>query len=97
MNMDKQEATALIRNELGTLRVRSYDELTKLVDTPLPTTTATGPSGTSYQIELQVHWDDRPGGAIRVIGSIDDSGWRAFVPLTQDFIVAPDNSIAATW
>jgi hypothetical protein len=24
--------------------------------------------------------------------SIDDGGWRAFLPLTDDFIIAPDGS-----
>lgn len=31
-------------------------------------------------------------GAIRVIGSIDDGGWRAFRPLSDDFIRAPDGT-----
>jgi hypothetical protein len=30
------------------------------------------------------------GGAIRVIGTVDDGGWRAFRPLTEDFIVGPN-------
>lgn len=32
-------------------------------------------------------WDHREGGAIRVLGTVDDGGWRAFRPLTEDFIV----------
>ena len=32
----------------------------------------------------------RPGGNVRVIGSIDDGGWRAFVPLSDSFIKAAD-------
>lgn len=45
-----------------------------------------------YQVEIQVFWDDRQGGNVRVAGSIDDGAWRAFVPLTRDFIKAPDGS-----
>ena len=30
---------------------------------------------------------------LRVMGSIDDGGWRAFVPLTQSFIMACDGSL----
>jgi hypothetical protein len=37
-------------------------------------------------------WDDRTGGDLRVIGSIDDGGWRAFRPLSSDFIVRPDGT-----
>jgi hypothetical protein len=29
---------------------------------------------------------------MRVAGSIDDGGWRAYLPLCRDFIMAPDNS-----
>lgn len=46
----------------------------------------------AYQGEVQVFWDDKPNGAIRVMASIDDGGWRAFVPLTADFILAPDGT-----
>lgn len=42
--------------------------------------------------EVQAFWDDEPDGAIRVMASIDDGGWRAFVPLTEDFILAPDGT-----
>lgn len=52
----------------------------------------TGKSGTSYQGEVQVFWDGEPDGAIRVIASVDDGGWRAFVPLSEDFILAPDGT-----
>ena len=95
--MDNHEATTLLRKELGALRRRSYEELAKLAGGSLPTIAVTGLSGTVYQIEIDVLWDDSPGGAIRVVGSIDDGGLRAFVPLTEDFSVSPDNSIAATW
>ena len=46
----------------------------------------------SYQGEIRVFWDAEPDGAIRVMASIDDGGWRAFVPLTEDFILAPDGT-----
>jgi hypothetical protein len=39
-----------------------------------------------------VLWDDRAGGNIRVIASIDDGGLHAFAPLTDSFIKAPDGS-----
>jgi hypothetical protein len=43
-------------------------------------------------VVVDVVWDDQPGGAVRVLGAIDDSGWRAFVLLCEDFIKAPDGS-----
>ena len=46
---------------------------------------------------IQIHWDGRRGGDIRVIGLIDDGGWRAFIPLSEGFITGPDDLISATW
>jgi hypothetical protein len=45
-----------------------------------------------YQLEFSVVWDGRPGGDVHVLGAIDDGRWRAFVPLTRDFIKAADGS-----
>lgn len=52
----------------------------------------TAESGIWYQGEVQVSWDGGPDGAIRVMASVDDGGWRAIVPLTEDFILAPDGT-----
>ncbi len=52
---------------------------------------ATGSSGTAYQIEIQVIWDGKPHGDVRVRGAIDDGGWRAFLPLSSDLVIAPDS------
>jgi hypothetical protein len=49
-----------------------------------------GPSGTRYQLEIQAMWDRNPGGKLRILGCIDDGGWRAFVPVTDDFLIDPD-------
>ena len=50
-----------------------------------------GPSGQRYGIETEAFWDDKRGGNLRVIVAIDDGGWRAFVPLTDDFIKTSDD------
>jgi hypothetical protein len=50
-------------------------------------------SEANYQIELNVFWDSKPGGDLRIIGSIDDSGWRAFVPLTESLIMKRDGKL----
>ena len=52
-----------------------------------------GPSGVEYQIEVDILWDDEPGRALRVAGSIDDGGWRAFSPLCDDFLLEPDGTL----
>lgn len=52
-------------------------------------------SGTRYQIEIQVFWDDEEKKNLRVIDSIDDSGIRAFFPMTDDFIITRDGDFSA--
>ena len=45
--------------------------------------------GSRCCVEINAYWDDAPDADIRVILSIDDGGYRAFVPLTDSFIIAP--------
>jgi hypothetical protein len=87
--MDKAEALALLGAHLQAWRQRSYAELTALIGSQ-GCTELVGASGATYYVEVQPFWDAKPGGDIRVIGAIDDGGFRTFVPLTVDFILAPD-------
>ncbi len=90
--MDKDEAREVLRRHLESYRRQSYTRLAALIGKP-QTCELTAPSGTSYQIEVEAFWEDNPNGDIHVIGSVDDGGWRAFVPLSEDFIMAPDGSL----
>ena len=87
--MNKGEALRVLHAQLQQWRERSYADLCNDVGGSRRFE-ATGESGTWYQGDVSVFWDDKPDGAIRVIASIDDGGWRAFVPVTADFILAPD-------
>ena len=49
-------------------------------------------NGVDCQVEISVFWDDRPDADIRVIFSIDDGGRRAFLPVTDCFIMALDGT-----
>ncbi len=89
--MDKTEAREILANKLGAYRKRSYEELLYLLDTQ-DTEEIKVSSGAVYQLEFQAMWDDKEGGNLRVTGAIDDGGFRSFVPLTDDFIMAPDGS-----
>lgn len=92
--MDKVEASKILSERLAEYRRQSYAELARLVAAKqIDTSEIPGPSGASYQLEVQFFWDDQPGGDVRVLGSIDDGGWRAVVPLTQSFIVSPEGKI----
>jgi hypothetical protein len=89
--MDNSEAAAVLRGHLQEYRRRSYSDLVGLLGKP-QVAELQGLSGVAYQLEVLVHWDDRPGGALRVLGSVDDGGSRALKPLTDDFILAPDGT-----
>jgi hypothetical protein len=90
--MDKNEAIALLARELDLFRRESYVDLAGRVDRDPVTRERIGDSGVSYQLEIQFFWDAAPGGNVRVMGSVDDGGWRAFVPITDSFIKAADGS-----
>ena len=89
--MDLEEARAVLRVELARYRGYTRAQLERLLSEQ-DIKEARGASGTIYQVEIEAVWDDRVGGSIRVLGHIDDGGVRALMPLTDDFIVAPDGS-----
>ena len=92
--MDKSEARKVLSERLARLRQRSYAELAPLVESShVEDFEVRGASGTTYQVEVQFFWDDKPRGVVRVVGSIDDGGIRAFVPLTQTFLVSRLESV----
>ena len=87
--MDKSEAQKVLSEQLGRFSQRSYGELVALVESAhVEDFEVRGASATTYQIEVQFFWDDKTRGTVRVVGSIDDGGIRAIVPLTQTFLVS---------
>jgi hypothetical protein len=87
--MNKEEARAVLTTQLAPYRLQTYVELQRLLNTQ-DTFEVTGPSGAKYQLEIQAMWDSERRGNLRVMASIDDFGWRAFCPLTDDFIIDPE-------
>ncbi len=89
--MDTAEAKTLLKSHLQSYRSRPYADLVRLIGR-VEVARLPGASGVEYQVEINFNWDNRTGGNVRVIGSIDNGGWRAFVPLCEDFIMAPDGT-----
>ena len=88
--MDAVEARPILVAALARYRSMSYDELADRIG-EIDALEIVGSSGVAYQIEIR--WDGRNGGDVRVLGGIDDGGWRSsFSPLSDSFIVAPDGS-----
>lgn len=91
--MDKVEAREIVAAEIAALRRRPYPELRRLADPAnVETREVSGRSGTKYQLVIEAAWDDTARRHVRVIVAIDDGGWRALLPLADDFIIAPDGS-----
>ena len=88
LNMNKIEAGKILAEGLSKYRRLTYHQLTLQID-QTDRKEMIGPSGKWYQLVFQVFWDDGASGNIRVLGSIDDGGLRAFMPYTDDFIKSP--------
>jgi hypothetical protein len=90
--MNRKEAMFLLDAKLNEYRKLGYDGLAALVgDDDFPE--VVGASGTQYQMEIMIRWDDKRGGDVRVVGSIDDGGWRAFLPLCSDILMTPSGEV----
>ena len=86
--MNTDEARTLLVAELLRYRAQSYTALQRLIREQ-DTYAVIGPSGTKYQVEILAHWQGPPEGDLRVMGAIDDGGWRAFAPLSDEFVISP--------
>ena len=93
--MDKSEAQKILGEQLQQFRNRTHAELVPLIESRHHEHfEVRGVSGTMDYIEVQFFWDDKHRGRIRVVGSIDDGhGFRAFVPLTETFLVSRPESV----
>jgi hypothetical protein len=89
--VNKTEAGSLAAARLDELRKLPYAELKSFLDNS-ETRELVAPSGVTYQVETYAFWDDKNAGHLRVSVAVDDGGWRAFLPLGWDFIIAPDGS-----
>ena len=91
--MDEEEARGVLDRRVAELRRCSYIDLKAAWFRQPDCEQVQGPNGVEYQVEIEALWDDRRAQTLRIVVSVDDgSGWRAFVPLTDSFIVAPDGS-----
>lgn len=91
--LDEREARGALARHLAGYRARPYAELAALVARQPDPVEVTGATGARYQLEVIAVWDAGEGGDVRIIGSVDDGGWRAWRPLSDDFVMRPDGSI----
>jgi len=92
--MDKAEAKKIVAEQLA--RFKDHAQLVPfLASQHVEHFEVLGASGTRYQVEVQFFWDDVRKRTIRVVGSIDDGGVRAFMPLTETILVSPHEHTTA--
>lgn len=91
--MNRQEAAAILREALAAHRAMPFADLVKLIGN-VQVTEATGAGGETYTIEIDVMWDARPDGEIRVLGAIDDGRLPgAMAPLCDDFLMTSSGDL----
>ena len=86
--MDNSPAGKVLNQWLAKLRAVPYRELAARVDS-VTTDEVMRDDERSWQIEVQVAWDEEPEGNVRVTVTVDDGGLRNFVPLTESFVKSP--------
>ena len=84
--MDEVEAQSILEEQLAGFSRQSYFELEGRIGKPAATTVK-APSGKKYQVEFTVFYDSAAHKALRIVGSIDNGGWRAFAPVTKTLIM----------
>ena len=89
--MDKERAVKLLAEQLQSYRGKSYSDLKGMIG-DLAAYEVPNPDGDEFQIEIEVRWDGKPNGDIRVLGAIDDGGWSVFSPLSDSFIMTPEGT-----
>ena len=87
--MNNVEARGIVVAESAKYRAKGNNALLALLGHQ-DTYEISGASGAVYRLEILALWDDKPSGVLRVRAAIDDGGIRAYVPMIEDFLIAPD-------
>ena len=90
--MDRAEAKSILAKALTRFAARPYDELVASIK-HAGVKNVMAESGVNYQVEINAFWDSKPDGDLRIVASIDDGGWHAFLPLTESLIMKPDGTL----
>lgn len=87
--MTKVKALQIIEQYLETYRQLGYSELALKIGEP-ETFEGVGADGEKYQIEVDFFFDDEKTKNLRVTGMISYNLRTDFLPVTSDFIIAPN-------
>ena len=91
--MDRAKYLAMLAPIVAEYRQHDYAFWLPHVDSTDPIVSyPIADDGTKCCVEISAFWDDAPNSDIRVAFAIDDGGWRAFMPVGADFIIAQDGT-----
>ncbi len=90
--MDTVEARRVLKERLAQYRLLPYADLVARIGNVEAVEIARG-DGRPWELDFQFRWDGKSGGNVRVLGSIDDGGIRAFFPITDSFIKCPSEDL----
>ena len=91
---DRAEAAAILDAHAQLYRAQGHARLLARLDQP-GCLEVSGPSGVRYQLEVEVVWEHRRRGSLRVLLSIDGGPISPCFPLCQSFIIEPPGELAA--
>jgi len=86
--MTREEQRSALREALETWAQRGYCLLVNKIG-DVERLVIHGDHDREWFVEIRMSWDDKPGGDIRVTGTIDDGGIGAFFPTTDSVLVSP--------
>ncbi len=94
--MNKVIAKRVLSEAMSPWRDQAYEALAQKVDLEPERYEIEAEDGRQYQVEVEIMWDDKPGGTVRVLGSVDDGGFRAYFPMIECILVPkPPNKLSA--
>lgn len=82
----------MLADVLDELHLRPYEQLVERFLEVKEKRVVRGPSGTDYDMEIGAAWVDQPGGALRVLATVDADFCRSWKPMTDEFIVTSGGS-----
>jgi hypothetical protein len=88
--MNREIAESILTQELGSTKKIGYLKLTERIGGQPIIRDVVASDGKRYQLEINIFWDGKKNGPIRLMGCVDDGGWRSFIPLTLSDLVYPE-------
>jgi hypothetical protein len=86
--MNREEALEAVRIAVAEFEGRAHADLVGIIGTP-HFREHVAASGRKYAVEVSACWNDAPNQVLRLWFSVDDGGWRRWLPLTKCGLVEP--------